>query len=224
MVVESLRKALPAAFLVACLSPQFAVPAHALGKPKAMVVRGRVTDSEGRGVSQVPVRVLATRRVFRFLALESTPAEAELASVTTDINGFYELTVPKTRDYDFYFVRFYDAHGFDMVKFSLPADIEITGRINRRRPVIVDEELRFAPGWEAVQRLVKVYGPGSARGRIVRELGVPDRADRTFTAAGIERETWWFDRASVAYVIEDGKVKEKKLFTADQGFSSIVHQ
>jgi len=193
-------------------------------KPTDIVVRGRVTNALGEGVAGIPVRVLATRRVVRFLTVESRPAEKEVIVGTTDDNGFYELTMEKLRDYDFYFLRFYDTAGFDGVRYAIPADVEITSSISKRRPVVEDLMLTDSPEWDAVERLVALYGEGSTRGRIVRDLGVPDRTERSGNDTGIERETWWFETAGVAYIIEDGRVLERKLFQAEPESQAVASQ
>ncbi|MFQ5718379.1 MAG: hypothetical protein ACE5IK_02410 [Acidobacteriota bacterium] len=185
-------------------------------KPKHLVVRGQVTDAPGHGVAGIPVRVIATRRVVKFLSIESHPAEKELVAAITGPSGFYELEVPKVRDYDFYFLRFYDGAHFDGVRYARPDDVEITAWIDKRRPVIQDVTLAPAAGWDAVQRLVKLYGAESPRGRIVRELGVPERTDHAPSADGVDRETWWYDRAGVAYVIENGQVVDRQRFRPRQ--------
>jgi hypothetical protein len=219
-----MRRILAAALFLTC----FAIPPvdllFAATKPKTVVVRGQVTDPEGNGVAGVPVRAIATRRIVKFLTVESQPAQKEVVSTNTDANGFYELTLPKLRDYDYYFLRFHDPVQFDAVKFAVPEDVEITNRIQKRRPVVEDFVLDFSPQWDAVQRLVELYGASTTRGKIVRQLGVPDRTDHTATESGVERETWWFDAAGVAYVIEDGRVVEKKTFQPERESDSIAHQ
>lgn len=182
------------------------------GKPRHSIVRGQVADERGRGIEGIPVRVIATRRVVKFLTIESRPAEKELVATVTGPNGFYELDVPKIRDYDFYFLRFYDSKLFDSIRYAMPPDVEITRRINKRRPVIQDVELPAAAGWDAVIRLVDLYGAHSTRGKIIRQLGVPDRTERAGAAEGVARETWWYDSVGVAYVIEGGEVVDKKSF------------
>lgn len=196
----------------------------AWGKPTELTVRGRVTDSQGQGVSGVPVRVLATRRVVRFLTVESRPAEAEMNATVTDVNGFYEMVVSKNREYDFYFLRFYDPVKFDGIRYARPADVEITARIDKRRPVVEDLILQDSPEWAAVQRLVTLYGSDSTRGRIIRDLGVPDRTERRPGANSIERETWWYEAVGVVYVIEDGKVVERKTFQSEPESHAIARQ
>jgi len=220
-----MRHGLAAVFLM--MSATLLLPAAAQaawGKPTKILVRGRVTDTQGQGVADVPVRVLATRRVVRFLTVESRPAETEMTATTTDANGFYELVVSKDRDYDFYFLRFYDPVKFDGVRFARAADVEITARIDKRRPVVEDLVLQDSPEWEAVQRLVKLYGSDSTRGRIIRELGVPDRTERSTGPDQLERETWWYETAGVAYVIQDGQVVERKLFQSEPESQAIARQ
>ncbi|MFQ5767740.1 MAG: hypothetical protein ACE5ID_07130 [Acidobacteriota bacterium] len=197
---------------------------EAAPRGRSVPLHGRVTDANGQGVADLPVRVLATRRVLRFLSVSTAPAQAELAATRTDENGFYEIEVPRSRDYDYYFLRFYDSSGFDLVKYALPPDVEITRRLRATWPVKVDEVLEFDAGWEAARRLVDLYGKDSLRGKIIRSLGVPDRTTRTFTPAGVERETWWFDRAGLAYIIEDGVVQEKKSFKPSRESPSIARK
>jgi hypothetical protein len=196
----------------------------AWGKPMEIAVRGRVTDTQGQGVAGVPVRVLATRRVARFLTVESRPSEAEMKATATDANGFYEMVVSKNREYDFYFLRFYNPVHFDGIRFTRPADVEVTARIAKRRPVVQDLILQDSPEWEAVQRLVKLYGSESTRGRIIRDLGVPDRTERRAGPDGMERETWWYEGVGVAYVIEDGQVVERKTFQSEPDSQAIARQ
>ena len=215
------------AIAVVILSAATLLPSSASAdwlKPTDIIVRGRVTNAQGEGVAGIPVRVLATRRVVRFLTVESRPAEKEVFVGTTDANGFYELTMEKLRDYDFYFLRFYDSAGFDGVRYAVPSDVEITSRISKRRPVVEDLLLADSPEWDAVERLVALYGEGSTRGRIVRDLGVPDRTERRSGEDGIERETWWFETAGVAYIIEDGRVLERKLFQAEAESQTLARQ
>ena len=219
-----MRRIVAVALALSLLGILLAVPAGGATKPQSVVVRGRVTDPGGDGVAGVPVRVLATRRVAKFLTVESQPAQKEIASTTTDLDGFYELAVPKLRDYDFYFLRFHDPVRFDAVKFAVPEDLEITERIQKRRPAVEDTVLQYAAGWEAVQRLVELYGASTTRGQIVRQLGVPDRTDKITTGEGVERETWWFESAGVAYVIEDGRVLEKTTFQPEQESESVARQ
>ena len=209
-----MRRAVPAVALLLALSMSASVWAG-WAKPKRLVVRGQVTEESGAGVEGIPIRVLATRRVVKFLTIESQPAEKELVSTVSGANGFYELEVPKVRDHDFYFLRFHDAH-FDAVRYSTPPDIEITGWINKRRPVVQDVRLTSAPGWDAVRRLVDLYGADTTRGKIIRQLGVPERTERTSRLDDLDRETWWYEILGVAYVIEDGEVVEKRSFQPRQ--------
>ena len=172
-----------------------------------MLVRGQVTDSLGAPVADHGVRLLATRRVAKFLTIESEPAEAELASTRTDANGFYEMRVPRDREYDFFFLRFSTPTDFDRVRFDRPADREITKRFTSRRPVIQDCVLPAAPGWDAVQRLLELYGADSPRGRLIRALGVPDRVE---PMDGAGREAWQFAAAGVTYIVEGDRVVDRR--------------
>jgi len=193
-------------------------------KPKTMVVRGRVTDTEGRAVADVPVRILATRRVAEFLSIKSQPAETEVVATRTSADGFYEMNAPKLRDYDFYFLRFHARSGFDAVRFSLPEDVEITDRLSKRRPVVQDCALGPAAGWDATRRLIEMYGPDSPRGRIVRSLGVPDRVEDAPSGTAAAREIWWYDTAGVAYVLENGEVLERRVATPRGESQAIARQ
>jgi hypothetical protein len=200
-------------------------PVHAFPtKPKTMVVRGRVTDTEGRPVADVPVRILATRRVAEFLTIKSQPAETEVAATRTSADGFYEMSAAKLRDYDFYYLRFHAPTGFDAVRFSPPEDVEITDRLAKRRPVVQDCTLGPAPGWDATRRLIELFGPDSPRGRIVRALGVPDRVEDAPSGASAAREVWWYDAAGIAYVIENGEVLERRAVTPRVESQAIARQ
>lgn len=180
-----------------------------LTKPATVLVRGQVTDAQGAPVAAHGVRLLATRRVAKFLTIESQPAEAELASTRTDANGFYEMRVPRDREYDFFFLRFYTVADFDSVRFDPPADREITRRFTSRRPVIEDCVLPMAPGWDAVRRLLELYGPDSPRGRVVRALGVPDRVEAVPGMGG--REMWRYEAEGVTYIVEGDQVLDRRV-------------
>ena len=222
MEVMPMRRAIPALAVVTLLTCAVSTPAG-WTKAKYLVVRGQVTDQEGKGVESAPVRILATRRVVRFLGIESRPAEKELVSTVTGPDGFYEVEVPKLRDYDYYFLRFYDSTHFDSIRYAKPPDIEITSWIRKRRPVVQDMQMRWAAGWDAVQRLVSLYGADSVRGQVVRQLGVPERIERA-TTEGVDRETWWYEGAGVAYIIENGQVVEKKSFQPTQESSPLARR
>jgi hypothetical protein len=83
-----MRRILAATLSLSFLFILLAIPVEGATKPQSVVVRGRVTDSGGEGVAGVPVRVIATRRVAKFLTVESRPAQKELVATTTDANGF----------------------------------------------------------------------------------------------------------------------------------------
>jgi hypothetical protein len=201
-----------------------AAPAAQAARPETVIVRGQVRNTTGEGVPGVPVRVIATRRVIKFLQVESKPVQAELAAGLTDATGFYEISVPRDRDFDDFFLRFYDRERFDAVKYAVPPDLDITRIVRKGRVGVLDQNLEFAPGWDAVSRLVDLYGEGSPRGEIVRRLGVPDRTERTASPEGGERETWWYDAVGVAYALEDGRVIERTVFEPQRESTPIARQ
>ena len=171
-----------------------------------MTIEGQVFDAEGNAVAGAPVRLLMTRRLITLTELSLRDEFAEGPSTRTDEAGFFRIDLRPDPDYDYYYLRFYDRTSFDAVRYALPADEDLTGKLRAGQSVIVQRRLLDAPNWPAlVRELERVGGAQSPRGRILRSLGLPD--DVVSRRGGATE--WRYERAGVRYVIQDGEVVER---------------
>ena len=168
-----------------------------------MTIEGQVFDAEGTPVAGVPVRLLMTRRLITLTELSLRDEFAEGPSTQTDDAGFFRIDLRPDPDYDYYYIRFYDRTSFDAVRYALPADEDVTGKVRAGQPVIVQRRLVEAPNWPTlVRELERVGGPHSPRGRILRSLGLPDDV----VSRGGGATEWRYRRAGVRYLIQNGEV------------------
>ena len=180
-----------------------------LGPPAAATetlvpIRGTVTDETGAPLPGQVVRLLKSRTILNLTGFKSRDQNVEDVRTATDEHGFFEFSLTVDPQFRYYYLRFYDPQGFDVVKYRLPEDREITSRVRRGRPVQEAVVLKLQPDWPKVKALVDQYGPASPVGQVLRSLGLPSRR----TPQGSGRELWEYDAAKVAYLIEGSKVVE----------------
>ena len=142
------------------LAPLLPGPARAAEPEAKITVRGRITDETGEGVPAQAVRLLKSRTIVRLGGLRSLDQSVEERRATTDALGFFELECPVDHGFPYYYLRFYDPKGFDVVKYRLPEDREITKRVRQGRPVQVSVSLKSNPDWPKVKALIDQYSPG----------------------------------------------------------------
>jgi hypothetical protein len=185
------------AFLLA-----FPCPAAAEGEVR---LEGQVFDRAGQAVGGVPVRVLMTRRVLQIGEFTIRDDVGAGPATRTDDRGFFALTFVPDPDFDYFYLRFYDAVTFDAVRYAPPADEDITMRVREGRSVIVQRRLEDAPSWPAlVREMDRVGGPQSPQGKILRALGLPDAV--VPLQDGLTE--WRYERMGLRYRMRDGKVIE----------------
>ena len=185
-----------------------AAPTASVAAPAAagMTIRGRVTDADGAPVPADTVRLLKTRRVKVLGASPDADQAIEEARTRTDADGQYTLDAAIDNAFPFWFVRFYDPATFDGVKYSLPADRDVSRQVRAGALIDAGVVLKFHPDWPQVRALVEEYGAASRRGQILRSLGLPSRR----TAGDEGMETWEFARAGVTYVLDGDTVVETR--------------
>src|SRR5882672_5703256 len=115
-------------------------------------VRGTIRDAAGHGLAGQSVRLFKTRRQFRLSGVEHGGQVAEATRTTTGAEGFYEVSIPRDRSFDEYYLRFYDPNGFDSVQYLLPPDRDITRDLKHGQVLRVDVTLERAPAWAEVTR------------------------------------------------------------------------
>jgi hypothetical protein len=182
-------------------------PPIALAAPAATVtIRGTIADASGTPLPGQVVRVLKTRRLRSVSAPRSTSQEVEEARTRTDAEGRFSIEIQQDNAFPFWYLRFYDPKVFDVVKYVLPADVEISRMVESGGPVEIGAVLKTQRDWPKVKALVDEYGAASSRGQILRSLGLP--SSRTTAENG--REIWVYDAAGVTYVLQGDTVAETR--------------
>lgn len=181
-------------------------PTGAAAAAAGMTIRGQVTDATGSPVPADTVRLLKTRKVRVLGAAPDADQAIEEARARTDAEGRFTIDAAIDHAFPFWFVRFYDPATFDGVKYSLPADRDVSRQVRAGALIDAGVVLKFHPDWPQVRALVEEYGAASRRGQILRSLGLPSRR----TAGDEGMETWEFARAGVTYVLDGDTVIETR--------------
>ncbi len=160
------------------------------------IVRGQVTDEMGRPVVGTPVLLVA--RTLRFNIPYYRDLGQQELKTKTDEEGRYRFAFTPEELGNNFFLFFYGNEGFDAVRYQQPEPLDITKQLRARREVIIDQVLKTHPQWEQVERFLQVYGPESDRGRVLRQMGLPEKREG---GAGSERdvETWWYYSKGLNY-------------------------
>jgi len=160
------------------------------------VITGRVTDQQGRPVVGTPVQVVG-RKLDLNMKLEYQELDRRQLKVLTDHEGRFKLEfVPEQLGNNFY-LFFYAEDGFDGVRFQKPDSIDITSRLREGRELKFDQVLLDHPKWKEVQQQIALYGVDSMRGKVLRQVGLPERIDRG--VGDQPAETWWYYAKGISY-------------------------
>jgi len=155
-----------------------------------VVIHGTVKDQGGSPLAKYPIRLIKTKVTLNLLHFSTDSRQEEEARTLTDASGNFELKLVPDRKYDYFYLRFYDPETFDPVRYSVPGDLDITRRIKTGTELVVDRVIRDHPEWPMVDGMIREFGEGSNRGRILRSLGMPERRETFPEAPG--RENWWY--------------------------------
>jgi len=188
-----------------------AMAASAVAAERLVDVRGRLTGPDGRGAEGQTVRLIKTRRQVSLGRFESGGQIAEAARVATDADGFYQISVPRDRSFDAYYLRFYDPNSFDTVQFRIPADREITHDVKHAGTLRVDLAMEWNPSWPETLRRIAAEGADTPKGKILRTLGVPER-EGLGTGPDGPREEWWYHSRGAVYFFRDGRPAGSRRF------------
>ncbi len=159
-------------------------------------ISGRITDQQGRPVAGTPVMVVG-RTLDLDMKLEYKEVDRRELKVLTDRDGRYRAEfIPSSLGNNLY-LFFYAGEGFDGVRFQKPDGIDITSRLKEGRDLNLDQVLLDHPKWKEVQQKIAQYGADSMRGKVLRQLGLPERVDR---GVGEQpTETWWYFSKGISY-------------------------
>ncbi|MBF8297861.1 MAG: hypothetical protein HW395_518 [candidate division NC10 bacterium] len=160
------------------------------------VITGRVTDQQGRPVLGTPVQVVG-RKLDLNMKLEYQELDRRQLKVFTDREGRFKLEfVPEQLGNNFY-LFFYAEEGFDGVRYQKPDSIDLTDRLREGQELRFDQVLLDHPKWKEVQQQIALYGADSTRGKVLRQLGLPERIDRG--VGDQPAETWWYYAKGISY-------------------------
>ncbi len=173
-----------------------------------MQIRGRLQDAQGTPLAGVEVTLIRTRKTVDVRRLQWEESEAVLERATTDAQGFYEIRAGDDGSFASYFLRFSDPRSFDVVRYVPVPDEDITRRFRRGRPLVHNLVVHEQAEWPKVQEEMARVGSESARGQLLRRLGLPERVDRD--AAGLEE--WWYYRRGIVYQFAGERVQGERRF------------
>ena len=160
------------------------------------VITGRVTDQQGRPVLGTPVQVVG-RKLDLNIKLEYQELDRRQLKVLTDRDGRFQLEfVPEQLGNNLY-LFFYAEEGFDGVRYQKPDSIDVTDRLKEGKELRFDQVLLDHPKWKEVQQQIALYGADSMRGKVLRQLGLPERIDRG--VGDQPAETWWYYAKGISY-------------------------
>ncbi|MFN3476342.1 MAG: carboxypeptidase-like regulatory domain-containing protein [Candidatus Methylomirabilales bacterium] len=165
------------------------------------VLTGLVTDEAGSPVARTPV-LLVGRTLDLNIRLQYQELGRKELRTLTDEDGRYRFEFVPAEVGNHFVLFFYDREGFDSVKFQKPDPLDVTKRLKTEAVVTIDQILRPHPNWGEVERLINTYGPNSDRGKILRQLGLPERRE----AAG-KVETWWYYSKGQSFRFSDGSLE-----------------
>ncbi|HBZ69461.1 MAG TPA: hypothetical protein DEP35_06915 [Deltaproteobacteria bacterium] len=180
------------------------------------VVTGRVTDESGQPVADSPVVIVGRSLNFVTTRLEYDESWRQETRTRTDAQGQYRIEfVPANLGNNFY-LFFYDKTGFNRVKYRQPEPLDITSLLNRDRTVLVNQVLRFQPGWSEVERQIAFYGADSDKGKILRRYGLPEKRETSGTG-DTASDVWWYYTYGVSYWFTGDKLARTHEFTPIPG-------
>ncbi len=160
------------------------------------IVTGRITDQQGRPVPGTPVLVVG-RKLDLDMKFEYKELDRRELKVLTDRDGRYRAEFIPSELGNNVHLFFYAGEGFDGVRFQKPDGIDITSRLKEGKELNFDQVLLDHPKWKEVQQRIAQYGADSMRGKVLRQLGLPERVDHG--VAEQPTETWWYFGKGISY-------------------------
>lgn len=177
---------------------------------REVVIRGSVKDQSGAPLPGYPVRLIKTKTILNLLHFSTGSQQQEEARVQTDPSGSFEMRIAPDPKYDYFYLRFYDPNTFDPVRYAVPGDKDVTRLVKTKPEVIVDEVIGDHPDWPQAEAMLREFGEGSNRARIVRSLGLPERREAVAGSPG--RENWWYYSKGICYQLQSDEVLKVRRF------------
>ncbi len=171
---------------------------------REVVIRGSVKDQSGAPLAGYPVRLIKTKTILNLLHFSTGSQQQEEARVQTDPSGNFEMKLVPDPKYDYFYLRFYDPNTFDPVRYAVPGDKDVTRLVKTKPEVVLDEVIGDHPDWPQVEAMVREFGEGSNRARILRSLGLPERRETVAGSPG--RENWWYYSKGICYQLRSDEV------------------
>jgi hypothetical protein len=165
---------------------------------QARILTGQVTDESGAPVGGNPVLLVARSLDLSAVRMQYDERGRREVQTITDAQGQYRIELVPASLGNNFFLFFYDASGFDRIKYQRPEPFDVTDRLRRDGTTIVNPRLRLHPGWREVERQIAFYGAESARGQILRRHGLPEKRE-TPAGPGDDTEAWWYYADAVTY-------------------------
>ncbi len=182
------------------------------------VITGRVTDTEGRPVAGTPVLLVGRDLGFALFTLGYEEMGRREARVLTDERGEYRIAMVPGQLGNNLYLFFYDREGFDHVRYARAAPVDLTKRLKDEAHLVVNQTLRNNPDWLEVVRLRQEYGPDSHRGRILRQMGLPERREATQSGSDLVEQWHYFSRG-ITYVLRNGELSGTHQFEPIKEFA-----
>ena len=189
------------------LAAPAARPAEPAGE---VVIHGTIVDGAGKPMAGYPVRLIKTKTTLNLLHFSTGSQQQEYGRTETDAEGRFEMRVQPDPKFDYFYLRFYDPKTFDPVRYSVPADTNITKPFKSKGDVQADTVIRDHPDWAKVSSMVAEFGPASNRGKILRSLGLPERRQTFPESAG--KEYWWYYAKGLCFQLQGDQVLHKRTF------------
>jgi hypothetical protein len=195
---------------ILAVAPLASAQDAASSDPGLVVIHGTIRDQAGAPMADYPIRLIKTKTTLRLLHFSTGSRQEECGRAQTDSQGRFEIKMAPDPQFDYFYLRFYDPKTFDPVRFSVPADVDITKSFKTKPELEVDSVILDHPDWTKVEALLSEFGAQSNRGKILRSLGLPERR-QTFADAP-ERESWWYYAKGLCYQLQGDQVLKIRNF------------
>ena len=111
------------------------------------IVTGQVTDASGQPVAGTPVVVVGRSLDLSILRMRYEERGRQDVKAFTNAEGRYRIEFMPAKIGNDFTLFFYDAVGFDWVKYRPSEQLDIGALLENDRPPVVNHTLRFQPAY-----------------------------------------------------------------------------